>query len=168
MNTAEKIQIPMMRKIPQTTRSKSSLCSIQNDKNLTGTEVNDLACYESAHMNKIYKPKFSNTIVQPRKSPTTPPPAKYCQENQETLRKSGKIGNLESGPPLAATAAKLQTHTSPFPASDCQIDSTSRPSHCSAQPGQPIRNRIELLLAKTSLLGSLIGGRQVAPDEEDQ
>ena len=119
---------------------------------------------------RTWSPKKSfNTLVQPPKFPTATLPTKLNQENSKfhtNLRKFGQQEKLERGHPLAKANEKLQTHTSPFLASDCQTDSASRPSLCLQQPGQPMTEDIKLSLAKPSLFGTVIGGRQEASPEK--
>ena len=120
-------------------------------------------------MNVIHSRKSTNKLVQPSNLPTPTLPTIPSRENPKihTNPKScAQQGNWERGLPLARARDKSQLHTPAFLASDCQTDSGCRPSLCSAQPGQPITDKIELKLAKTSLSGTVIGRRHPTPEQK--
>ena len=153
--------------IYETAEMKPSTCSItistptsDESRILPGNSVKD---FNFATTNFATQKKSSKSLVKPAVFPTRSLPAPPPQENLLSSKNSRKVmvnKNLERGHPRAGAHSKLQIHTSPSLASDCQSASSSRPSLCSAQPGQPITQQNETNLAKSSLLGSVIGGRQ--------
>ena len=113
--------------------------------------------------------KSRNIFVQPPHPPTPILPTLTLEKVQKIHtkpRNSAHIENSERGLPLARARETSQLHTPPFLTSDCQTDTGSRPSLCSAQPGQPITARIELFTGQEIPWGTVIGRRHAGQQEK--